>query len=295
MVGPHVRPVLVGGHESARGVDLERLLDALPGAAVCTPGRSLQDVVRARLAGGPEPVAVLPMTWGRDPVMVADTARTLRWLATGSGRGRIALCTPFGTVDHLVALLRAAATRTATHVPGAGLVVAAPKADPFDDAELHRIAHLVRTFGSGLEIGVACVGTDADLERAVHRVRVLGAQDVVVVPAGFAATAPDADALDGASFFGPLLSDPALLRIVRERLADAAHELAHGHDGIEDGLAADHGHGYAHSHALGEHEHPHTHGHTHPHPHDLPHAHQPGAGDDVTAAPPLGAPAPARG
>ncbi|MBO0926410.1 hypothetical protein J1G44_18210 [Cellulomonas sp. zg-ZUI199] len=286
MAGSHVRPVLVGGHESARGADLERLRGALPGAAVCAPGRSLQDAVRAGLAAGPEPVVVLPMTWGRDPVMVADTARTLRWLAAGSGRGRIALADQFGTVDHLVALLRAAATRTAARHPGAGLVLAAPGADPFDDAELHRVAHLVRTFGTGLEIGVACVVTDADLARAVHRVRLLGAQDVVVVPAGFAAAAPSADALDGAAFFGPLLSDTALLRIVRERLAAAEHDLQHGHDGIEDGLEADHGHGYAHSHAGLEgagHEHPHGHGHPHTHPHRA-----------APVAPASGAPAPAR-
>ncbi|SFJ95288.1 hypothetical protein [Cellulomonas sp. KH9] len=284
MAGSHVRSVLVGGHESARGADLERLRGALPGAVVCAPGRSLQDAVRAGLAVGPEPVIVLPMTWGRDPVMVADTARTLRWLAAGSGRGRIALADQFGTIDHLVALLRAAATRTAARQPGAGLVLAAPGADPFDDAELHRVAHLVRTFGTGLEIGVACVGTDADLARAVQRVRLLGAQDVVVVPAGFAATAPCADALDGAAFFGPLLSDTALLRIVRERLAAAEHDLQHGHDGIEEGLEADHGHGYAHSHAgLAGTGHPHT----HPHPHR--------AARLAPAVPAPGAAAPARG
>ncbi|WP_066586189.1 sirohydrochlorin chelatase [Cellulomonas timonensis] len=270
MSTPQARTVLVGGHESRQGADLGRLLALLPGALVTVPGRPLHDRVRALVESGAGPVAVLPMTWGRDPVAVADTARTLHWLSTGATRGRLVLCEQFGTIDHLVALLRIAATRTAAAQPGAALVVAAPGADPFDDAELHRVAHLVRAHGAGLEVAVACVGADADLARAVGRERLLGADGVVVVPAGFAASSPGPSALDGASFYGPLLSDGAMARIVGERVAAAVHGLDHGRDGIADGLEADHGHGYAHSHAdepvPGGH--PHTHGHTHQHRHD---------------------------
>ncbi|MFI2754203.1 sirohydrochlorin chelatase [Cellulomonas sp. P22] len=270
---PQLRPVLVGGHESRQGADLERLLAVLPGALVTAPGRALHDRVRALLESGAGPIAVLPMTWGRDPVAVADTARTLHWLSTGTGtdaaRGRLALCEPFGTIDHLVALLRMAATRTVAAQPDAALVIAAPRADPFDDAELHRVAHLVRTHGAGLEVAVACVDTDADLAHAVGRERLLGADGVVVVPAGFAESSPAPAALDGASFYGPLLSDRAMARIVEERVATAVHELDHGRDGIDEGLEADHGHGYAHSHESvpGSGAHPHTHGHQHQHQH----------------------------
>lgn len=275
---PQVRAVLVGGHESRQGADLDRLLAVLPGALVTPPGRLLHDRVRAVLESGAGPVAVLPMTWGRDPVAVADTARTLQWLSAGAARGRLVLCEPFGTIDHLVALLRTAAARTVATQPAAALVVAAPRADPFDDAELHRVAHLVRTHGAGLEVGVACVGADADLARAIGRERLLGADAVVVVPAGFAAVSPRPSALDGASFYGPLLSDRAIARIVGERVAAALHGLGHGRDGIADGLEADHGHGYAHSHegvpATGGH--PHTHGHPHQHQHvDVAAAHAP--------------------
>lgn len=270
--------MLVGGHESRQGVELERLLPSLPGAVVSPAGRSLHDRVRALLQAGSDPVVVVPMTWGRDPVMVADTARTLHWLA-GAARGRVALSAPSGSLDHLVALLRAAAVRTAVDHPDAALVVAAPRADPFDDAELHRVAHLVRTHGAGLGVEVACTDGDADLARVVGRARRLGAEEVVVVPAGFAATGPGPAALDGATFAGPLLSDRALLRIVGERVTAAVHDLAHGHDGIAEGLEADHGHGYAHSHAGV----PHDGGHTHPHGHAHHHPH----GDAAVTAPPV--------
>ncbi|MCC2314728.1 hypothetical protein [Cellulomonas xiejunii] len=268
-----VRVVLVGGHESADGADLAPVVQQLPEAAVSTPGRSLLGQVRAALAGSDAPVVVLPMTWGRDPVMIAETARTLRWVAGGDAHGRVALSEPFGTTDHLIALLRTAATRTATRWPGSGLVVSAPRASPFDDAELHRVAHLVRVHGAGLEIGVACVGEPADLTLAVDRVRALRAGHVAVVPAGFATACPEADALADVDFVGPLMTTSAVLRVVRERTVGALHDLEHGHDGIAAGLDADHGHGYAHSHGP-DGEHTHTHGdHAHTHaPHPDPHA-----------------------
>ncbi|MEK8225318.1 hypothetical protein NKG05_03065 [Oerskovia sp. M15] len=38
------------------------------------------------LDSGDGPVAVLPMTFGRNPTMVADVAKTLSWLSTGTVR-----------------------------------------------------------------------------------------------------------------------------------------------------------------------------------------------------------------
>jgi len=258
--------VLVGGHESAHGADLIPLLDVLPGAVITPSGRSLHDAVTRLLADDAGPVMVLPMTWGRDPVMVAETAKTLRWSAAEGGVGRIALCAEFGTADHLIAWLRRAAADTARQRPGAGLIIAAPASNPFDDAELHRIAHLVRTYGTGIHVEVACIGDNDDLARAIDRSRLLGTDEVVVVPAGFARTAPAGLPADHASFFGPLISEQALLDVVRRRVAAARHELSHGRDGIAAGLVADHGHGYAHSHGFeddGSGHHPHHHGHAH--------------------------------
>ena len=262
------RTVLVAGHESDGGAALAPIADTL-GAVVTTSGRPLNDVVTALLTEGEDRVVVVPMTWGRDPVMVADTAKTLRWISATTGAGRVAQSADFGTVDHLVAWLRRAAERVSTR-PGTTLVVTAPSGDPFDDADLHRVAHLVRTHGAGVPVEVACVAEPGDLVEAVRRARLLGADHVVVVPAGFART-PPAGLPEDASFFGPLLSQEAVLEVVRRRVAAAEHDLQHGDDGIAAGLLADHGHGYAHSHAFEDAGAEHQHGHAHPHAH--PHAH----------------------
>jgi len=267
------RPVLVGGHESGNGADLVGLVRLLPGAVTVGPGRPLHDQVAARLADGDGPVVVVPMTWGRDPRLVAEAARTLHWLARHEGHGRLALSPPFGTADHLVATLRRAVNQTTTRHPGAAVVLAAPRADPFDDAELHRVAHLVRTHGAGSEVSVACVARPTDLDDAVRRARLLGAEEVVVVPAAFTVPDPAVVAAAGAQSFGPLMSDPAAARIVQERVTAAVHLLEHEQDGIGEGLLADHDHGYAHSHATDADGAGHTHGaagaigHTHRHPH----------------------------
>lgn len=213
-------------------------------------GRPLHNVVNTLLGtGGEDTVVVVPMTWGRDPGMVADTAKTLSWLGAQAGPGRLAQSADFGTSDHLVAWLRRAATRTGRR-PGVGLVITAPAANPFDDADLYRLGHLVRTHGAGVMVEVACVAEPADLALAVRRTRLLGVPDVVIVPAGFARTAPQGLPPAHATFFGPLLSERALLEVIAQRVAAAEHELQHGRDGIAAGLLADHGHGYAHSHSF---------------------------------------------
>jgi hypothetical protein len=249
--------VLVGGHESDGGAALDRFAPRLPHAVALPPGRRLHDAVATSLLAG-ETVVVVPMTFGRDPTMVADTARTLRWIASGHhGHGRpapvaaLALAAPFGVVDHLTARLRAVAGGVRSVDPQAAVVVAARTGDPFADAELHRIAHLVRVHGAGVEVAVATVDRDADVAPTLDRLRRLGIERSVVVPAGFA-PGLDVDAalpaFAGMAQAGPLMSDAAVARIVTERVGAALHDLGHGRDGIAAGLAADHGHGYAHSH-----------------------------------------------
>ncbi len=248
--------VLVGGHESDSGSDLARLAPVLPGAATTGVGRGLVTAARAALdAHGT--VVVVPMTFGRDPALIAEAAKTLRWLATAHP-GRIALAEPFGTADHLVSRLRAAAADAARRDPDAALVVHARSSDPFDDAELHRVAHLVRVHGAGLEVAVATTTCDQDLAPVIARLRLLGFPRAVVVPAGFAA-GRDVAALNGVTHHGPLLTDVAISRVVAERADEALHRLDHGHDGIAAGLGADHDHGFAHSHGPGEHDHDHPH------------------------------------
>lgn len=243
------RIILAGGHESADSADLARFAPLLPQATVTPPGRRLHDIATAGVLAG-DTVIVVPMTLGRDPTMVADAAKTLRWLARTHG-GSLALTAPFGVADHLTARLRAAANAVHARDPGAALVVAARASNPFDDAELHRIAHLVRVHGAGIEVIVATLPTDDAIVATLDRLRLLGVERSVVVPAGFAhglALTDGLPGLDGMTEHGPLVPDSVVARIVADRVGAARHDLHHGRSGIEAGLTADHGHGYAHSH-----------------------------------------------
>ncbi|MFB9955021.1 sirohydrochlorin chelatase [Cellulomonas denverensis] len=200
--------VLVAGHESRHGGDLWPVSASIPGGVLTTPGRPLHRAVSELLAAGADDVAVLPMTWGRDPVLIADTAQTLRWATTGEGRGRVTLCRPLGATDHLVTLLRKAANDVTETHPDAALVVTGYRSNPFDDAELHRVGHLVRAYGNGSDIEIACVGDESDIERAVLRTRLLGFRSTVLVPADFARTMPAVEVIDKVWFHGPLLPTP---------------------------------------------------------------------------------------
>ena len=267
-----VLTVLVGGHESADGADLARFEPLVDGSRAARPGRRFHDLVSAALADG-DTVVVVPMTFGRNPTMVADTAKTLRWLGA-KHPGRIALAADFGTIDHLTAWLRTAANAVRADDPTAGIIVAATRSNPFDEAELHRIAYLVAAHGAAGEVFPAIVDDDG-VAPVVARLHRLGIERSVVLPAGFAAASAEpfgTGQLAGARFGGALMSDAAVARTVRDRVAAALADLAAGRDGIAAGLDADHGHGYAHSHAFA-HEHTHADGTTHAHDHDGVHAH----------------------
>ncbi|MFG3225733.1 cobalamin biosynthesis protein CbiX [Kitasatospora sp. NPDC048194] len=324
--------VLAGGHESDGGRDLAALVGHRPGGAgpavhaAAAAGRHLVEAVRSALAATGGPVCVVPMTLGRDPRLVADTARALRWLAAGEGRERLALTAPFGAAEHLVGWLRTAAggatrtgdgtagraaagnaaagnaaagnaaagnaaagnaaqngggTRTGTgsgtRTDGGGAVlITAPAAGPFEDADLFRIARLVRQYGHHRWVEVALTGGDPEPAEGAERCRLLGAAAVTAVPASFGPALRTA--LPGVRDGGPLLRPSAVAGVVAARTAAALHLLGHGEDGIAAGLDAEHGHGYAHSHGPGDagshpHPHNHSHGHLQSHPHGHPHGH----------------------
>ncbi|QDB79276.1 cobalamin biosynthesis protein CbiX [Georgenia wutianyii] len=267
--GPGVAVYLVGGHESAYGRELTRFTGsaATIAEAATAPGRGLQDLAEDALASEQTVVAV-PMTFGRDPQMVAETAKTLKWLSARAP-GRVAVSAPFGTTDHLTTWLRAAANRAATGGGRTALLAVAPHSNPFDEAELHRLAYLVATYGALPEVHATIADDSAELAAAAARARALGAERVVAVPAGFAATLPDADV----ELAGPLVGEAAVARVVRIRVVAALAALVAGDDGIDVALAADHGHGYAHSHAGDEHPHTHADGTTHVHSHGSAHPH----------------------
>ncbi|MFF3957751.1 sirohydrochlorin chelatase [Streptomyces sp. NPDC001890] len=266
----HCRVIAVCGHEAAYGEALRDLVD--PGVSVVSGGRELFRAVAAPSRRGEES-CVVPMTLGRDPELVADAARTLRALPAAD-RARTALAEPFGTSQHLTGWLRAAAAR----VPdSAALLVTAPAGDPFEDAELYRVACLVRRYGSHDLVEVAFTGGDPDPAEGVRRCTLLGARHVVLLPAAFARPIlPDAPGTR-VECAGPLLAPAALARVLAERVADARRQRGErGDDGIAAGLtAADH-HGHSHTHPPGT---AHHHGHGHPHPHRHTHGH--GAGQVI--------------
>ena len=243
--------VLCGGHESGGGGLRWLHGGEVEGATmtVAAPGRELETALDDALRDGA--ATVLPMTLGRDPRLISDTARTVRW-ATREGIGSVALARPFGTADHLVGWLRSACRRLP--VPGVAALIAAQASNPFDDAELHRIAALVRTHSGSLMVEVGLRSSSGGVEEAIERCRLLGADEVAIVPAELRQRA-DATA--------PLLSRAMVLRIVAARTAAAAHLLeSHGDDGVVASLASDHEHGFAHSHDDGSvhSHHPHGHG-----------------------------------
>ncbi|MFB6888001.1 sirohydrochlorin chelatase [Kitasatospora sp. NPDC056327] len=292
------RVIAVCGHETGHGVALRPL--AGRGVTVVTGGRELYRALAERPAAGPE-ACVVPMTLGREPDLVADAARTVRALPADRRRG-VLLTEPFGTAGHLIGWLRATANRLPQE---AALVVAAPSGDPFEDAELFRIARLVRCYGRHRLVEVALTGADPDLAEAVRRCGLLGAERVAVLPAAFTDPVPPGFAAPpGPELLpaGPLLT-PAAIGAVLEARAAAARRLFRdsGDDGSAAGLGAADGHGHAHSHGPGgehghggHHPHGHSHGHGHPHlhSHEHGHGHEHGEGRPFVAPPaaPGGAP-----
>ncbi len=256
--GRAVPVVLCGGHESAHGEGLRQLAGSVAAEApvrVASPGSGLARALAEALAQRtrPGPVVVLPMTLGRDPRLVADTARTVRW-ATRDCPDEVALAPPFGSADHLVGWLRAACRQLDEQT--AALIAAAP-AGPFDDAELHRIAALVRANAGRQLVEVGIRTSSGCLFAGLDRCRRLGARRVAIIPAELRER-PDASL--------PLLSPATIDAVVAARVRTALHHLAaHGDDGVATALASDHLHAFAHSHEEG-HSHPHDHHHP---PHDV--------------------------
>ncbi|NEC21582.1 cobalamin biosynthesis protein CbiX [Streptomyces parvus] len=280
-----VAVIAVCGHEAAYGRALAPVVDA--GVSVVPNGRELFRSITEHARRGEEAV-VVPMTLGRDPELVADTARTLRAVPAAE-RGTAVLAEPFGTAQHLVGWLRAAAGRVAE---GSALLVTAPSGGPFEDAELYRIAALVLRYGSHPLVEVAFSGGDPDLAEGIRRCRLLGARRVELLPAAFAL--PDVPGVTGAEqlpvdLAGPLVSAPALRRVLAERVTDARRRLReHGDDGVGAGLTAADNHGHSHTHAPGEghdHAHPHDpgdgHGHTHEHSPATAHRHHHSSADEA--------------
>ena len=237
------RVLLVGGHESRDGRCLPGLVGP-DGPEACAPGRDLH----AALAGR-DRITVVPMTLGRDPELAAVAAQTLRWAAREREPGELLLAGPLGTAGHLVGWIRGAVTRVLRDAPPRqAVLLVAPASGPEQDAELFRVARLVRQYTSVRWVEVALTGGDPDVDEGVERCLRLGADGVVLVPASFVPV----PARPGVRTAGPLLGPAPLAALIRERAAEAEYRWdGYGDDGL---AAAGHGHGHAHGH----HDHDHT-------------------------------------
>nr|WP_255519129.1 cobalamin biosynthesis protein CbiX [Kitasatospora sp. SID7827] len=239
-----------------------------PDTTVVATGRELCRALAARPAR--QDTAVVPMTLGRDPELAADAARAVRALPPeGLRDAPVAVAEPFGDAGHLVGWLRAAAS---TAPAEAALLLTAPGGDPYQDAELYRIAHLVRRYGRHRLVECALLGGDPDPAEGLRRCVLLGARQVAVLSASFRPPdPPPAPARTTVLDAGPLLGPAALAAVLAARATAAVRRRrAGGGDGLAAALAAAEGHGPAHGHDHGpgghHHDHPHHHVHVHPSP-----------------------------
>lgn len=238
--------VLVGGHEGGGHVALEPLPEQGPLLRASSARQHLQVAVQQALDNTDLPVCVVPMTLGRDPRLVADSARTLLGLSGSVEPGRIVLADPFGSATLLTGWLRVAVAGAAAGQPSAtdhAVILTAKAANPFDDAELFRIAHLVKVQESVPWVEVALHGGDPNPAEVVARCRKLGARQITTIPADF--EPPTNTPLPGVTDHGPLLSPATISGMLATRIAGALLKLTRDDDGITTSLDADHhqGHG----------------------------------------------------
>jgi hypothetical protein len=241
---PQAAVVLVGGHEGGGTAAVGPSMERGPLIRSASARRELDVAVRQVLKDTDLPVCVVPMTLGRDPQLVADSARTLMTVAGGVGAGRVVLADPFATATLLIGWLRVAVTQAVEPLGLADMavVLTARAANRFDDAELFRIAHLVKVQTELPSVEVGFRGGDPDLADVLDRCKQLGARHFAVIPADFrpAVETPMSGVIDG----GPLLSPSMISGMLGTRIAAALTRLSQGDDGIAAGLDADHDHGH---------------------------------------------------
>jgi hypothetical protein len=234
--------VIVGGHEDGARVALDPLVEHGPVLRAGSPRKPLEEAVNQALESTDQPVCVVPMTLGRDPLLVADTARTLMSLSGGAAAGRVMLAEPFGNATLLTGWLRVAVASVVGQHDKTELAVllTANAANRFDDAELFRIAHLVQVQEGLPWVEVAFRGGQPNPAEGVERCEQLGARQVAVISADFgsATDSPLPKVIDG----GDLLTPATVSGMLLTRIAGAMLKLSQGDDGIAAGLDADHLH-----------------------------------------------------
>ncbi|MFI6483799.1 sirohydrochlorin chelatase [Nonomuraea sp. NPDC050663] len=228
------RILLAAGAESLDG----RALPPLPGPdapLVCAAGRELQSAIPA------VPTVVVPMTLGRQSDLPGVAAQSLRWAARGRRRGDLLLARPLADSGHLVGWLRGAVGRALASGSAArtAVLLVAPAMGPEPDAELFRVARLVWQYSPVRWVEVALSGGEPDVDEGIERCRLVGAEEVVLVPASFV----PAPVRPGARTAGPLLSPASLSTLIHRRAAEAEHRwYGHGDDGLAETIPHDHTH-----------------------------------------------------
>lgn len=231
------------------------------------------------------PIVIVPMTTGRNRVLLSDLGRHCRWLMSGNPSVSLAIAAPVGDSTAVVAALRArlrgCADAGSSSTPCA--IIESAHIDPFADAELHRLAYLAWVNGAGVEPFVAIDGGVPDRAEVERRIAALGMDLRAVIRADLLPPSAPVPAVEAM----PLWSPAALVTLVKARVAGALHLLNDHHDdGIDAAFWADHSWGFAHSHGSEDgdahghghshdhdHAHDHTHSHTHSHDHGHSHAH----------------------
>ncbi|MEY9892917.1 sirohydrochlorin cobaltochelatase [Catenulispora sp. MAP5-51] len=230
--------VLVGGHEGGADVDVEPSIEREALFRAASARRDLKTTVEQALESNDLPVCVVPMTLGRDPGLVADTARALMAVTDGAAGGRLVLADPFGTATLLTGWLRVAVAQAAGSPcsPDLAVVLTANAANKFDDAELCRIAHLVKVQARLSWVEVAFRDGDPAPAEVVERCETLGARRIALVPADFRSVGgpPASGVINGE----PLLSSATVSGVLATRTAAALLKLSRGDDGIAAGLNA---------------------------------------------------------
>ena len=236
--------VIVGGHEDGARVVVDPPVGFGPVWCASSARQQLGETLHQALDESDLPVCVVPMTLGRDPGLVADTARTLTSLAHGAAAGRVMLAEPFADATLLTGWLRVAVAGAARQHGGADLamLLTANAANRFDDAELFRIAHLVKVQEGGPWVEVAFRGGEPTIAEGVERCKKLGARRVAAIAADFGS--PTVKPIPGVIDDGPLLTSSTISGMLATRVAGAMLKLSRGDDGIAAGLDADHRHGH---------------------------------------------------
>ncbi|MEU1734505.1 hypothetical protein [Streptosporangium sp. NPDC020145] len=224
MTSPRYGTLLAGGAESLGGSCLPSLLG--PDApAVCGAGRALLSAIP------PDPTVVVPMTLGREPELPDVTAQALRWAARGRTTGDLLLARPLADSGHMVGWLRGAIVHARFDTPATtAVLLVAPAIGPEPDAELFRVARLVRQYTPVRWVEVALTGGDPDVDEGVERCRALGAEEVVLLPASFAPAPAHAEART----LGTVLGRASLTTLIDRRAAEAVCRWSSHRD---DGLA----------------------------------------------------------